>query len=98
GVADRHPENAVGEVSHLDRRESLNVQIGVECAQTTQEFEVPLLLESWMQTANHVDLSDAQRKSFSDGSENFIDRVLKCMGVAFLCGERAKLAGEHANV
>src|ERR1051326_7576432 len=41
-IADRHAENSVSKVSHLNRGENLNMKIGIKCAQTTQKIKVPL--------------------------------------------------------
>ena len=43
-VTDRHPENPLGQVPHLDRGESLDVKVRIECPQPLQKIQIPFFL------------------------------------------------------
>src|SRR5947209_10551485 len=90
-VADRQPEHALREMSDFNRRERLDVQVWIERAQALQQLQIPLLLQGRVQTANHVNFSNALRKSFRNDIDNLIDRILERMCVSLLCGKRAEL-------
>src|SRR5437867_11104777 len=78
--------------------ESVDVKIGIESAQLTQELEIPIFLQGRVQPADHVHLRDPKAERFSHHADNFVDRVFKGVRIALLGGESAKLAGEDANV
>src|SRR5437660_11137818 len=43
-VTDWHPENPLGQMSHLDRGKSLDVKVRPECAQALQKIQIPFFL------------------------------------------------------
>ncbi len=86
------------EVTHFDGRERLYVEIRIERAQAAQEVQIPILLQRWMQAADHVHFGYSKRECFSDCPDNFVTRIFKGMGVAFLGGEGAELAREYTDV
>ena len=53
-------KDTLGKMSHFDGGEGLDVKIGIERAQLAQKFQVPLLLQGRMQTADHVNFANAQ--------------------------------------
>src|SRR2546423_13538193 len=95
---DRHLEDALREMSNLDCRESFDVRIGIESAQSTKQLEVPFFFQGGMQTADHVYLRDPEWERFRHGLNDLAGCVLKGMGIAFFGGERAKLTGEDADI
>src|ERR1700682_2589150 len=97
-VADRHPENSLREMAHLDSRKRLDMQIGIKCPQTPDKIEIPILLQGRVQTADHMNFCDSQSARGLNGANDIVDRSLKCVGVALLRGKCAELAREHANV
>src|SRR5260370_6860574 len=86
------------EVTHFDGRERLYVEIRIERAQAAQEVQIPILLQRWMQAADHVHFGYSERECFSDCPDNFVTRIFKGMGVAFLGGKGAELAREYTAV
>ena len=57
-----------------------------------KRFEVPLLFQSGMQSADHVHLGDSKGKRIGHGVNNFVNCIFECVRVAFLGGKRAELA------
>jgi hypothetical protein len=51
-----------------------------------------------MQATNHVHFRDSEAERIADHADNFVNRVLKGVCIAFLSGKSAELAGENANV
>ena len=74
------------------------MQVRIERPQFLQEFEVPLLLQAGVQSANHVHLGDPLPKRLLNGADDFLDRLLECVGVAFLGCECTELAGKDTNI
>ena len=58
---DRHLENSLSEMANFNGGKGLDVKIRIERAQTSQELQVPLFFQGWMQTADHVDFGDSKR-------------------------------------
>ena len=85
-------------MAHFDRSESFDVQIGIELAKASQKLEIPIFFQGWMQPADHVHFRYAETKRFTDRADDLFNCVLEGVGIAFLGGEGAELAGEHANV
>ena len=83
---------------HFNRSESLYVEIGIERTKAAQEVQVPILLQRRMQAANHVYFGYSKGERFRDCTDNLVDSIFKGMGVPFLGGEGAELAGEHTDV
>jgi hypothetical protein len=76
----------------------LQLQLGIERAQTGEQLEIPLLAERGMQPADHVHFGDAAGQRFSHRGDDLIDRAFKSMWVALLRGKGAELAGEDADI
>ena len=51
-----------------------------------------------MESADHVYLSDSQSERFFDCGDDLVDGAFERMGIPLFRGERAKLAGEDANI
>jgi hypothetical protein len=51
-----------------------------------------------MKPTYHMDLGDTKGQGFPDNADDFLNGILKGMGIAFLGGESAKLAGKYADV
>src|SRR5947209_4537197 len=90
-LPDRQLKNSIGKMSDLDGGESFDVQLRAERAEIVEEAEIPLLLQTRMQTTDHVHIGDAQGKGFADGLNDFTGRVFEGMSVAFLGCESAEL-------
>src|SRR5260370_2785991 len=86
------------EVTHFDGRERLYVEIRIERAQGAQEVQIPILLQRWMQAADHVHFGYSKRERFSDCPDNLVTRIFKGVGVALLGGKGAELAREYTDV
>ena len=86
------------EVTHFDGSECLDVEVGIERAQAAQEVQIPILLQRWMQTADHVYFGYSKRERFSDCPDDLVTRIFKGMGIALLGGKGAELAGEYTDV
>ena len=97
-VADRHAEDPLSQMTHLDGSKSLDVKIGIERAQFTQKLEIPIFFQARMEPADHVHLRDSKAERFSHHADNFVNRVFKGVCIALLRGESAELAGEDANI
>src|SRR5215471_14751649 len=85
-------------MSNFNRGESLDVEFRIERAQVAKQIEIPFLLQSRMETANHVDFGDPERQRFRDRLNNFARGVLEGVRVPFLSGKSTELAGEHTDV
>src|SRR4029079_65005 len=92
-LADCRLEDSLSQMAGFDCCECLYMQLRIKRAQSFQEIQIPLLFQSRMQSANHVNLSDTERERIRHGLNNFLDCVFECVRVAFLGGKRAELAG-----
>src|SRR5262245_13340057 len=92
-VADRHLKDSLGQMTNFDGGECLDVELRIECAESSQKLEIPIFLQGRMQPAYHVDLSDPQGECISHRANNFINCIFKRVGVAFLGGECTELTG-----
>src|SRR5581483_3044694 len=97
-VPDRHFENSLREMPDLDRSESFNMKIRVESAQSAKKVQIPLFLETGMESPDHMNFCDSERQGIRDRPNNFVGGMLKSMGVTLLRGKGAKLTREHADV
>ncbi len=92
-VANRHLEDSLGQMADFDGSECLNVKLRIKRAQSFQKIEIPLFFQSRMQSADHVHLGDPERQRIRHGLNDFVNCVFECVGVPFLGGKRAELAG-----
>jgi hypothetical protein len=98
GVGDRELEDTLGQMANLDRCEGFDDQVWVESAHSLEQFDVPLLFQSGVQPADHVNLSNAGSQRFFDSRGNVIYRTLKGVGIPLLRRKGAKLTRENAQI
>ena len=94
----RNPEDSFGEVTSLDSCKGFNMKVRIDGTDAGQELQVPISRQSWMKSADHVNLGDPLRLCRLDSSNDLVDRHFKSVGVAFPRPKSAELAGEHADV
>src|SRR6476659_6936274 len=92
-IVNRHLEDSLRQMANFDRGECLYMQLRIKRAKSSQEIEIPVFFQSRMQSADHVHLGDAEPKRIRHGMNDFVNCVFECVGVAFLGGKRAELAG-----
>src|SRR5689334_742872 len=85
-------------MSHLDGGEGFDVKLWIKRAKFSQQLQVPLLLQAWMQTTYHVNFADTQVQSIPNHTDDLVDRIFESMRVPLLRRESAELAGEDADI
>src|SRR5947207_11450777 len=85
-------------MANLNRGECLDHHVTIQRAHFAQEPQIPLLFQTWMQPADHVDFGNSERECITNGPHDFLDRKLERMRVALPSGKGAELAGEDADV
>src|SRR5438034_1664193 len=60
-LRDRHLENSLSKMANFNGGKGFDVQIAIESAQSSQEFQVPLLFQRRVQTADHMDFGNSKR-------------------------------------
>src|ERR1039458_8801120 len=86
------------QVQDLNRRKCFQVQLRIECLQRTQHVDVVVSFERWMQSANNVNLRDAELERFLRLLEHLWKVVFISARIAPTPIKRAKIAVEYANV
>src|SRR6266436_3102470 len=85
-------------MSYFDCGKRFEVELRIQGAKRLKEFGVPFRRKARMETSNHMDLRDSLIQSVSRCAFNLGNRHLEGVRIASACTERAKLAGEHANI
>src|SRR5712692_1908498 len=85
-------------MAHFDGSESFDVKVGIKGTQAAQELKIPILFQSRMQTADHVNFGDTDTQCVRDRANDLVNGAFESMSVAFLGGESTKLAGKDADV
>jgi hypothetical protein len=63
-----------------------------------QKIEIPFFFQSWMQSADHVDLGDPKGQRLLDSADNFVDRIFEGVRITLFRRKSAELAGKDADV
>jgi hypothetical protein len=85
-------------MSYFDCGKRFEVELRIQGTKRLKELDVPFRREVRVETSDHMDLSDSLIQSVSGGAFNLWNRHLEGVRVASACTERAKLAGEYANI
>src|SRR5260370_340874 len=85
-------------MSYFDCGERFEVELRIQSTKRLKELDVPFRREARMETSDHMDLSDSLTQSVSRRAFNLRNRHLEGVRIASACTERAKLAGEDANI
>ena len=85
-------------MTNLDRGKGFDMKIRIKRAQPVQKVEIPFFLQAGVQPADHMHFSDSKAERIAYHVDDFLNGVLKGVGVAFFSGESAELAGEDANI
>src|SRR5215470_2534388 len=92
-IANRHLENALGQMAGFDGGECLYMQLRIKRSEPSQEFEIPVLFQTGMQSADHVHFGDSKGKRIRHGLNNFVNCIFECVRVTLFGGKCAELAG-----
>src|SRR5258705_11450569 len=85
-------------MSYFDCGKRFEVKLRIQGAKRLKELGVPFRREARVETSDHMDLGDPLIQSVSRCAFNLRNRHLEGVRIASACAERAKLAGEYANI
>src|SRR4030088_1111638 len=85
-------------MSYFDCGKRFEMELCIQGSKRLQELGVPFRREARVETSNHMDLGDSLMQSASRRAFNLRNRHLEGVRVSPARTERAKLAGEYANI
>src|SRR5262249_41371456 len=74
------------------------MQLRIKRSEPSQEFEIPVLFQTGMQSADHVHFGDSKGKRIRHGLNNFVNCIFECVRVTLFGGKCAELAGLNSDV